>query len=156
MKESVLDVLRYLFEHVIVADSEEERDRDELRAELAQAGFSEAEIGRAFDWLDALIEDRPAVENAALNAAQRVLSARERALLSTEAWGSLLKLEQVGVLDAARREMVLDRVTALDGEALEARDLKWVALLVLFAQPDQEAACSYLENQVFEAPPTLH
>lgn len=156
MKESVLDVLRYLFEHVMVADSEEERGRDELRAELVAAGFSEAEVGRAFDWLDALIEDRPIVASASANAAQRVLSARERERLSTDAWGSLLKLEQVGVLDASRREMVLDRVEALDGEALAASDLKWVALLVLFAQPDQEAACSYLESEVFEAPPILH
>lgn len=156
MKESVLEVLRYLFEHLMVASPGEERDRDALRAELTEAGFSEAEIGRAFEWLDTLVAQRPLADSASAHAAQRVLCARERARLRTEAWGALLKLEQAGVLDPARREMILDRVAALDGEALEASDLKWVALLVLFAQPDQEAARSFLENQVFAVPRSLH
>ena len=59
MKESILDVLLYLFEHYFVEDAALARDRDSLSSgplfkELAQAGFTPAEINKAFDWLDAL------------------------------------------------------------------------------------------------------
>ena len=60
MKESILDVLLYLFEHYFTEDADPVRDRDSLQNGLIQAGFSPAEISKAFDWLDALAEQRPA------------------------------------------------------------------------------------------------
>ena len=65
MKESILDVLLYLFEHYFTNDAISV-DGDDLTAqngplmgELTEAGFSTAEIRRAFDWLDALARQRP-------------------------------------------------------------------------------------------------
>ena len=54
MKENVLDVLMYLFETYIDAEDEPEPDQNELRDELARAGFGDSEIDRALDWLDKL------------------------------------------------------------------------------------------------------
>ena len=59
MKESILDVLLYLFEHYFTEDADPVRDRDSLQNGLIQAGFSPTEINKAFDWLDALAEQRP-------------------------------------------------------------------------------------------------
>ena len=53
MKESILDVLLYLFEHYFTEDADLIRDRDSLQNGLLQAGFSTAETSKAFDWLDA-------------------------------------------------------------------------------------------------------
>ena len=64
MKESILDVLLYLFEHYIANDADLARDRDSLQNNLLQAGFSPAEIHKAFDWLDGLAERRPDVVSA--------------------------------------------------------------------------------------------
>ncbi|MGO4778113.1 DUF494 family protein, partial [Lysobacter sp. 2RAB21] len=66
MKESILDVLLYLFEHYFTDDADLVRDRDSLRSgplfdELGQAGFSPAEINKAIEWLDALAQQRPSV-----------------------------------------------------------------------------------------------
>lgn len=61
MKESILDVLLYLFEHYFSEDADLVRDHDSLQNGLIQAGFSPAEISKAFDWLDALSEQRPSV-----------------------------------------------------------------------------------------------
>src|SRR5690606_39970787 len=63
MKESILDVLLYLFEHYFSEDADLVRDRDSLQAGLLQAGFSPAEISKAFDWLDALADQRPVAED---------------------------------------------------------------------------------------------
>ena len=54
MKETVLDVLMYLFETFVDGDSEPEPDRNELREELVRAGFGDREIDRALEWLDGL------------------------------------------------------------------------------------------------------
>ncbi len=66
MKESILDVLLYLFEHYFTEDVPPpgelgflDRDRlanGPLLDELTGAGFSSAEIHKAFDWLGALAE----------------------------------------------------------------------------------------------------
>ena len=54
MKETMLDVLMYLFESFVDNEDEPEPDRNELREELEHAGFGDREIDRALDWLDGL------------------------------------------------------------------------------------------------------
>ncbi len=68
----------------------------------------------------------------------RIYSDEECGKLDTECRGFLLFLEQMGVLDHATREMVIDRVMALDSEEVDLEQLKWVILMVLFNQPGQE------------------
>ena len=54
MKETVLDVLMYLFESFVDGGEEPDPNRSDLRNELERAGFGEREIERALDWLDGL------------------------------------------------------------------------------------------------------
>ena len=114
MKESILDVLLYLFEHYFTEDADPVRDRDSLQNGLIQAGFSPAEISKAFDWLDALAEQRPAASEPRIGGPTRVYHGPELEKLDVECRGFLLFLEQHGVLDADQRELVLDRAMALD------------------------------------------
>lgn len=152
MKENLLDVLRYLFENLMNQDPDGDQDRESLQSSLLEVGFSPREIRRAFEWLDDLSEMRPACAPRALatGGPVRVLAAEERAKLDPEAQGFLMFLEQQGVLSPAQRELVLDRVIALDGGEADVDELKWVILMVLFNQPDEEAAYSWLEHLMFE------
>src|SRR6478672_89657 len=145
MKENILDVLLYLFEHVLDDDAAALHEREALQAgpllaELGDAGFSPAEIRKAFDWLDALAEDRPAVEPPRAGGPVRVYVGAELEKLDADSRGFLMFLEQHGVLDAGQRELVLDRALALEQDAIDIDDLKWVVLMVLFNQPGSEAA----------------
>ena len=54
MKETILDVLLYLFENYFYDDPDAVRDRESLQTGLIQAGFSPPEVSKAFDWLDEL------------------------------------------------------------------------------------------------------
>lgn len=56
-KESVLDVLMYLFEHYLDEDSDVDADRDSLEVDLVQAGFGETEVVKAFNWLESLASE---------------------------------------------------------------------------------------------------
>ncbi len=152
MKESVLDVLMYLFEHYFDDDTEFGSDQESLKQELVEAGFPEGEISKAFEWLEGLT-----AEDAVLEAregdgpcATRVFTNEECERLDLECRGFLLFLEQVRVLDATTRELVIDRVAALEGEEIDLEQLKWVVLMVLFNQPGKEAVFAWMEDFVLD------
>jgi Smg protein len=60
-------------------------------------------------------------------------------------------LENVGILDTQRRELVIDRLQALDAEEIDLEDVKWVVLMVLFNQPGQEANYAWMEDLMFDS-----
>lgn len=152
MKETILDVLLYLFENYFYDDPDAVRDRDSLQAGLIQAGFSPSEVSKAFDWLDELARQRPEFEPSpeAVRAPVRIYADVEEARLDSECRGFLMFLEHNGILDGVQRELVVDRVMALDQEEIDLDDLKWVVLMVLFNQPGQEAAFAWMESHMFE------
>jgi Smg protein len=152
MKEGVLDILIYLFENYFDADPDEglEPDRATLKQELERAGFPAAEVERALCWLEELAADPVRAEPAPTSRAIRVFDALEQARLDTDCRGYLVHLENVGILSPVQRELVIDRLMALDGDDIDIEKLKWVVLMVLFSQPGQESAFSRMEDLVFE------
>ena len=149
MSDTVLDVLLYLFE--TYSDQEPETpDQDVLREELLKAGFGEPEIDSALDWLDGLNETSAPFSGIPGNRSIRVYNDVELRRLDFECRGYLLYLEQVGILPPAQREVVIDRLMALGSGTVDKEQVKWVVLMVLFAQPGQEAAFSRMEDLVFE------
>jgi Smg protein len=157
MKETILDVLLFLFENYFYDDPDAVRDRDSLQNGLIQAGFSPTEISKAFDWLDELANQRPILAEPRANGPVRVFVEAEVDRLDRECLGFLMFLEQHGVLDGDQRELVIDRAMALDQEEVDLDDLKWVVLMVLFNQPGAEAAFAWMENQIFgDDPEPIH
>jgi len=156
MKEDVLDVLMYLFEHYMDDDAENEPDRQDLQARLDEAGFHSAEIDQALGWLDRLVSEEPVAGRLGSEAAQRVYTFDEQHRLNLEARGFLVFLEQNGLLTTGTRELVIDRVMELDADEIDLYQLKWVVLMVLFNQPDDNIAYSRLEEVVMaESVPAL-
>jgi len=151
MKENVLDVLMYLFETYVDTDEEPEPDHDELRGELASAGFGDAEIDRALDWLECLSEDqRDLTFNSQTARGTRVYNAMEQGRLDVSCRGYISYLEQIGILSPTQREILVDRLLALDAPDIDVEQIKWVVLMVLFSQPGQELAYARMEDLVFE------
>ncbi|MCJ8268759.1 MAG: DUF494 domain-containing protein, partial [Psychrosphaera sp.] len=117
MKENVLDVLLYLFENYIDTDDANKPDKDALELELERVGFLQLEINKAFDWLESMtVVAEDSVETSSRHSAIRLFSDVELERLDVHCRGYLLFLEQVGVLDAETREIVVERVLALDEE----------------------------------------
>ena len=52
------------------------------------------------------------------------------------------------------REIVIDRVMALDDENISIEKLKWIILMVLVSRPDEEIAFSRMEDIVYDLIPT--
>ena len=153
MKENVIDVLLYLFENYIDTDDVNKPDKDALETELEQVGFPELEIHKAFDWLEnmtVVAEDASETEEMLPELAIRFYTEAEMKRLDVACRGYLLFLEQVGVLDMDTREVVIERVMALDAEEIDLEQMKWVVLMVLFYQPGREVAYAWMEDLVFE------
>jgi Smg protein len=147
MKETVLDVLMYLFESYVESPDEPEPSRLELKRELGRAGFHDREIERALDWLDGL--NATVAGDAPQNTAFRVFDTVEQERLDAASRGYLLHLEQIGILQPAQREIVIDRLMALDNDETDIEQTKWVVMMVLFSQPGRQDAFAQMEDLVY-------
>lgn len=152
----MFDILVYLFENYIHNESDIYVNHADLTKELSRAGFHEDDIFKALKWLDSLsaLQEshvKPYLTKSS-SSAVRVYTQDERQRLDTEGQGFLLFLEQINVLDAATREMVIDRLMDLDNSSISLEDLKWVVLMVLFNVPGRESAYAQMEDLIFDEP----
>ena len=152
MKQTVIDILIYLFEHYIDDEIELDADRDRLKSELREAGFESGQVSKAFDWLQelALNQGQPEDMPAPAQSSTRIYSDEEQRKLDAECRGFLYFLENAQVLDPLSREIVIERVVALESEEIDIAQLKWIILMVLFNQPGQEQAFLWMEDLVMD------
>ncbi|HNP63277.1 MAG TPA: DUF494 domain-containing protein [Woeseiaceae bacterium] len=151
MKENVLDVLMYLFESYVDTEEIPEPDQNELRLELSQAGFGDSEIERALDWLDGLTDHQENLHYGNLTArGTRIFNEFEHGRLDTYCRGYITYLEHIGILSPPQRELLVDRLLALESADIDVEQIKWVVLMVLFSQPGQELNYARMEDLVFE------
>lgn len=148
MKENVFDVLIYLFENYMDSDVEIDPDSDVVKVELIEAGFPQADIVKALEWLDSLTENPHLVSQG--SPSFRVFAEEERARIGDDCLGFLISLEQSGILNPCSRELVIDRVMALGDENLTLENLKWVVLMVLFSRPEEETAFARMESLLYD------
>src|SRR5262245_199567 len=148
MTGSVLDILIYVFDQYMLAELAEVPERETLAADLERAGFGRHNVERALDWLADLAGERARADMSSL--ALRVFSEHELERISTACRGYLLQLENEGILSPLQREIVIDRLLALEGDDIDIDRLKWLVLMVLSSQPGQEQACARMEDLVFE------
>jgi Smg protein len=150
---SVLDILIYVFDRYMLDEAPEVPRRARLARDLRQAGFAPASIERALDWLTDLAfgNERAGVLRGGLGPhGLRVFTDSELARLSTECRGLLLELERAQVLTPEQRELVIERMLALDSDEPDTEQLKWVVLMVLSSQPGHEQAVERLGGFVAE------
>ncbi|MGF1701841.1 DUF494 family protein [Photobacterium makurazakiensis] len=149
----MMDVLMYLFETYIQSDAELMVDQDELSEELLRAGFHQEDIYKALSWLEKLAalqetETTPYMNTSAMTSV-RIYTEQEMTRLDITCRGFLTYLEQIHVLGADTREMVIDRVMELDTADFSLDDLKWIILMVLFNAPGNESAYSQMEELLY-------
>ena len=150
MKENVLDVLMYLFDNYLDEETEIQPDRDTLSVELVEAGFDRHEVNKAFRWLEGLGADPTKGLSLHTDNSLRIFCNEECLRLDTECRGFLIYLEQIGILNQQERELVIDRIMALDSDEIDIDQVKWIILMVLFNQPGQEMNFARMEDLVFE------
>lgn len=155
MKENIFDVLMYLFENYMEDDIDMLPPSDTIKTELHEAGFEHMEVIKAFDWLESLSSHRDIKPSA--SPTFRIFCSQEIAKLDADSLNLIIFLEYNGILSSTNRELVIDRAMALEHEDISVEKLKWIVLMVLLSQPDEELAFSRMEDIVYDLVPTyLH
>jgi Smg protein len=147
----MFEILMFLFENYMEESGCAFKiDSSALTLELEKIGFDPYDITRALHWLDGLSQFQTAVAAGPrlTNLALRHYLPEESERLGVEGRGLLLYLEQMGILDPMTREVVIDRVMALDPREVDLGRIKWVILLVLFNQPDKKTALILMQDMV--------
>ena len=153
MKENILEVLMYLFENYMIEDSELQPDRADLEHELTSMGFTNGEIGKAFNWLEdlsELCEFNPHDDSNKSIYAYRHYTAHETQKINVEVQGVLLLLEQSGMINSKIREIIIDRIMALDIEDNDTDNSKWVIMMVLCNIDTTDSTLELAEELVFD------
>ena len=151
---SVLDILIYVFDRYMLEETPAVPQREQLARALKHAGFAPAKVERALDWLTDLAFGHAQAAHGTHeppHGALRIYTDSEQARLSSESRGLLLQLERARVLSPPQREIVIERMLALDADEPDSEQLKWVVLMVLSSQPGQEQAVERLGQLVAEA-----
>jgi Smg protein len=151
MEGSVFDILIYVFDKYLLEDLPSAPQRETLARDLESAGFGEVNVERALDWLADLAAQRE-TPNVRGDGSFRVFAPQELARLDPQCRGLLTALESADILTAHQREIVIDRLLALEADELDVDQVKWVVLMVLSSQPGQELAYARMEDLVFDAP----
>lgn len=125
----MFDILLYLYDTYLY--SERFPEPEQLSRKLSAAGFEDAEIGAALDWLAAL-DDLAPVEFEQGEPSLRCYNAVECDRLAPEGRGFLMFLEGSGLLPPHAREWIIDQALALEDAEVSGERIKWIALLALW------------------------
>ncbi len=139
--QPVFDILAYLVERYL--DLGDYPDLDALPRQLAAAGFDPDEIEQAVQWLSGLRQSMPgplAREvsapagplEPARPASLRFYAPVEQHKITLDGRGYLQFLEANAVLGPAQREVVIERITALEQPEVGLDQVKLIVLLVLW------------------------
>jgi Smg protein len=152
MKERVVEILIYIMGEMQSSKGIADVDLGDLK----EKGYTQSEISAAFNWLydnmrmnetTATREANPAEES------RRVLHGIEKQMLSTEAQGYLIQLNELGILNDRDIELVIERVMMSGFERLTPAELQEVVASVLLMKAGNATA---FNSATFHNRDTVH
>jgi len=156
MTGSVLDILIYVFDRYMLEETPEVPEREQLARDLETGGLRAHQRRAGARLAHRTCLRTPAAAPARSQARRRRAPRRagfcdsELVRLSPECRGLLLTLERARVITPQQREIVIERMLALEADEPDTEQLKWVVLMVLSSQPGSELAVERLGGLVAE------
>jgi Smg protein len=129
----MFDILLFLFESYF--DIGSYPDHDKLTVKLSAAGFEEDDIHQALTWLSGLQQlTRDAYPESINRSSIRLYTDFEEQRISPDGLRFLSFWEHNKIITPIEREMIIDRVIALDRKSLPLDKVKLIVLMVLWSQ----------------------
>lgn len=146
MRLFMFDILVYVFENYLPGACPEPED---LARKLSSVGFADDAIFEALQWLAGLeqAQEESGFRQFPGTSSHRIYSEREMVALPAETRGFLAAMETAGAIDAAAREMIIERALAVDTADAPAMSLGKFKVIVLMVMWRRELS---LDNLVFE------
>jgi Smg protein len=142
----MFDILVYVFENYLPEACPEP---GALARKLSAVGFEEEAISEALQWLAGLeqAQETAGFHRMPRSGTQRLYDEEELVRLSVECRGFLFFLEQAQAIDAAIREMIIERAMAVESEENATMSLAKFKVIVLMVMWRRQLS---LDNLVFE------
>lgn len=133
MGDRVLEIVVMLMTHIRETKGQLDNLED-ISDTLKNQGFTENEISSAYSWvLDQLQTDSQLIHNLSrTNASFRILSDVERHHFLPEAFGYLLQLKHLGLLNDGQLELILERGLMMGPAPIDLEQIRMVIGTVLF------------------------
>ena len=158
IKEDFLDILLYLFEYYSEDPVRESDTLFVIRDHLIDAGFQDAAIDHAMDWVEIFKNPKEGMMlHSPSNSSVRILSDDEKNLLDVECQNYISRLEKFGLLTPEKRELLIDKLTSIGFEPMDLEVVKALSILMLFQEPSVEVRLHAYENEeIIDSPKTLN
>lgn len=143
MQERIVEIIVYLI-HEMHADKR--LGEIDLRV-LSDKGYTQNEISTAFSWLFDKIHLGDNILPAGRRRSQhshRVLHDAERNVITAEAYGYLLEMRELGLLDDMEIELIIDRIMMAGFGSVTILEMKSVVASVMFDYDDSNRIGSRL------------
>ncbi len=140
MNERVVEILIYLM-HEIRQKRGNIELMDGISKDLIGKGYTENEINAAFSWLferfKSDTEDILVNEEADVNS-YRMLSDIEKLVVSSEAFGYLIQLRQLRLIEQSEMEQIIERAMMLGVSSIGTEEIKTVVAALFFNSDDSD------------------
>ena len=158
IKEDFLDILLYLFEYYSEDPVRESDTSFVIRDHLIDAGFQDAAIDHAMDWVEIFKDPKEdTMLHVPSSSSVRILSDDEKNLLDVECQNYISRLEKFGLLTPEKRELLIDKLTSIGFEPMDLEVVKALSILMLFQEPSLEVRLHAYENEeIIDSPKTLN
>jgi len=133
MRSNVIDIIVYLIERIEVGES-----LSDIRTENLK-NYNRSEISAAYSWvmqkkdngeLDKIIKRQKLLGTAKFP--QRILHIAERMVITPEAYGYLLELMNIGLIDYENLEKIIERVMLNSTERVSLGKIKEIVTRMFF------------------------
>ena len=128
MDERLVDIIIAIVDRLVDRDTESDTVEG-LTLSLVTDGYSITEINTAFMWLyhtvdESFFDDGRLLPHGRTKSTLRMLNEFEKSMITTQAYGYILQLSQLGLLDDLQIEELIERAIYTCGESVELNDLK--------------------------------
>ncbi len=142
MHERLIEVIMYLLKEF--KSNRTNENYHTLSQELSARGYSNVEINFALNWIFNNLSQKQGKIDQDIeysSRANRLLHQLERIILTPEAYGYLLQMHQLGLLNDAEFEEVIDGAILEASPVIDIDDIKRIAALVVFGgDPEKKGA----------------
>jgi uncharacterized protein Smg (DUF494 family) len=128
MDERLVELIIAIVDRLVDSETRSETV-ESITQSLITEGYNAQEVNTAFMWLyhtvdESFFEDGKIIRTDGSIGTVRVLNDFERTLITPEAYGYILQLSQLGLLDNLQIEEVIDRAMYSCGDMVELNDVK--------------------------------
>jgi len=137
LKERIFGIVNLIVNHILEND-DLDHEKNNVMENLISKGYNPNEIIDAFTWIRSfatnLYNDMQFDKFYNKPHAFRILSEEERMRFTVEAWGFLIKLRELGIIDDSLREEIINKALLIIDDEVDLDDIMIVASLAVFRQ----------------------